>query len=99
MQYELRLVDSEGSILERVPCSSFRELGHEISAMGRRLRTLARTTHLDVFGGEVSVDLWWIRGRKEQRLNEGQRAMAFAAAQEAGVFIIHPPRRRAEAAA
>lgn len=98
MEYELRLVDSQGSVLERVPCRSFRELGHEISVMGRKLRTLARTTPLDVFGGEVSVDLWWIRGKKEQRLNEGQRAMAFAAAQEAGVFLIHPPRGRAAAA-
>jgi hypothetical protein len=98
MEYELRLLDSQGSILERVKCTSLVQLGSEIVAMGRRLRSLSRTSALDVFGGEVSLDLWWIRGTKEQRLNEGQRAKALAAAQDGGVVLIHPPRRRFAAA-
>ena len=48
-------------------------------------------------GGGVSIDLWWIRGSKESRLNEGQRARAFEAAQAAGVVLIKPPRLAAAA--
>jgi hypothetical protein len=92
MEYELRMVDSGGRVLERVPCSSLAALGKEIWAMGDRFRRRQIDPTLDVYGGGVSLEFWWINGSKERKLNEGQRARAFEAAQAAGVVLIKPPR-------
>jgi hypothetical protein len=88
MEYELRMVDSEGAVLERVPCTSLTALGEQIWAMGDRFRRKQIDPALDVYGGGVSLDFWWVQGSKERRLNDGQRARAFEAAQAAGVFLI-----------
>ena len=97
MEYELRLGNSGGEVLERIPCSSLAALGKEIWRMGDRFRRKQFDPALDVYGGGGSIDLWWIRGSKESRLNEGQRARAFEAAQAAGVVLIKPPRLAAAA--
>jgi hypothetical protein len=97
MEYELRMVDSSGRVVERVTCTSLVGLGKEIWAMGDRFRRREFDPSLDVYGGGVSLDFWWIHGSKERRLNEGQRARAFEAAQNAGVVLIKPPRLAAAA--
>jgi hypothetical protein len=94
MEYELRLVDTGGEVLERVSCATLADLGTQIWTMGDRFRRRQIDPALDVYGGGVSLQFWCVEGAKERRLNEGQRARAFEAAQAAGVVLIRPPRIR-----